>query len=288
MRTRLTLRLLVFTALVLSAGSVTAFELGVMFDLTNMDFSDGRESTDTGLPGGSFLWGISAVGSQELSDDLTLELSYASDPILQNLAYTLLTYTDQFFSLRLGPFFGLFNAPGTLVQSGLSTTVSLFVPGIAQIGLRSDNSLSGRLVVAGDYIQEQSELSVGFYLPNVLPTVYLRTRRYTTQTSDGERVDSFTAYGLETDIFQKNIPYRVVLDFAYQAVSKTFVETETTEQSYGSLVLGTEASFSLFDAFRIMLDLESSIYMFGTNALLGEVSADSFLFRLSTGVSYTF
>ena len=274
-------------AFAIVATGAFAFDVGAYFDLTNMDFQDTRTSADTGLPGGSYLWGLTISGSQQLSDELTLDLQYSSDPILQNVAYTLLTYTDEFFSLRLGPFFGLFNAPGTLLQSGLSTTVRLFVPGIAQVSLRSDDSLSGRLVVTGDYIQEQSELSVGFFAPNVIPTAYLRTKRYTTQTDAGERVDAFAAYGLETDIFQKNIPYQVVLDFAYQTVSKTFVETETVIQSYGALVLGTEASFTLSDALSFLVDLDTSIYMFGTNTLLGEVSAESFLFRLSTGVAFS-
>ena len=282
-------RLVVTLALlVLVTVGAASFELGAYFDLSNLDFARERPVTATTLPGDSYLWGVAVTGHQELSDSLELDLAFRSDPILRNVGYTLLSYTDRFFRLRLGPFFGLLNSPGTILQSGLSTTVELFVPGIAVLTLRSDNSLSGRLVVTGDYIQEQSELSVGFFVPNAIPRVYIRTKRYTWKTDAGEAVDSFSAYGLETDIFQKNIPYRVVLDFSYQDTSRTFVEGSTTTHRYGALVLGTELSVELFDQLMLRADLESSVYAFGRDALVGQTVADRFLFRLRTGVAYSF
>lgn len=278
-----TLALLVFVAV-----GAASFELGAYFDLSNLDFARERPATATTLPGDSYLWGVAVTGRQELSDSLELDLAFGSDPILRNVGYTLLSYTDRFFRLRLGPFFGLLNSPGTILQSGLSTTVELFVPGIAVLTLRSDNSLSGRLVVAGDYIQEQSELSVGFFVPNAIPRVYIRTKRYTWKTDAGEAVDSFSAYGLETDVFQKNIPYRVVLDFSYQDTSRAFVESTTTTHRYGALVLGTELSVELFDELTLQADVESSVYAFGRDALVGQTVADRFLFRLRTGLAYSF
>ena len=256
-----------------------AFEVGAYFDLGNLDFSRNRTSSDTDLPGDVYMWGLRLTGNDQLSDQLSLDLAYVNDTILRNLASALLTYTDEFFSIRLGPFFGIMNAPASILQSGLSTTVRLFVPGITVFTLRSDNTLSGRLVVPGDYIQEQSELSVGFYVPNAIPTVYVRNKRYTWKSVSGESVDSLTAYGLRTDIFQKNVPYRVVVDFAYQDVSRSFIEAATTTHSYGALVVGTEVSVELFGRVRVSAELESSIYAFGRDSLLGEVSADRFLFR---------
>ena len=282
-------RLVVTLALLmLVTVGAASFELGAYFDLSNLDFARERPLTATTMPGDSYLWGVAVTGRQELSDSLELDLAFRSDPILRNVGYTLLSYSDRFFRLRLGPFFGLLNSPGTILQSGLSTTVELFVPGIAVLTLRSDNSLSGRLVVAGDYIQEQSELSVGFFVPNAIPRVYIRTKRYTWKTETGEAVDSFSAYGLETDLFQKNIPYRIVLDFSYQDTSRAFVEATTTTHRYGALVLGTELSFELFDQLTVQADLESSVYAFGRDALVGQTVADRFLFRLRTGLAYSF
>ena len=49
-------------------------------------------------------------------------------------------------------------------------------------------------------------------------------------------------------------------------------------------MIGARVTLWLFDAFTVVADLDSSIYTFGRDFLLGEVSSNSFLFRLSTGV----
>jgi len=267
----------------LSVGAF-AFDVGAYFDLSNLDFVRTRTAADTTLPGAAYLWGVQVSGRDQLSEGLALDLSYSRDSVLRNIAFTRLAYIDDFFSITVGPFFGLLNSPTSIVQSGLSTTVELYIPGVTFLRLRSDNSLSGRLVVTGDYIQEQSELAIGFYTPNVIPTLYIASKRYSTKTDAGEAIDSLTEYGITTDIFQKNVPYQVALNFAYQNAARQFVEATTVNHAYGSLVIGARITLSLFEAFTVIADLDSSIYTFGREFLIGEVSSDSFLFRLSTGV----
>ena len=267
----------------LSVGAF-AFDVGAYFDLSNLDFVRTRTAADTTLPGAAYLWGVQVSGRDQLSEGLALDLSYSRDSVLRNIAFTRLAYIDDFFSITVGPFFGLLNSPTSIVQSGLSTTVELYIPGVTFLRLRSDNSLSGRLVVTGDYIQEQSELAIGFYTPNVIPTLYIASKRYTTKTDAGEAIDTLTEYGITTDIFQKNVPYQVALNFAYQNAGRQFVEATTVNHAYGSLVIGARITLSLFEAFTVIADLDSSIYTFGREFLIGEVSSDSFLFRLSTGV----
>ncbi len=282
MRTRSLFLVLIIT-LTLTRG-VAAFEVGALFELSNLDFSRERASSATTLPGDSYLWGVRVTGHEMISDALALDLSFTMDPVLRQIAYTRLRYIDDFFAITVGPFFGVLNSPSSIVQSGLSTTVELYIPGITFVRLRSDNSLSGRLVVTGDYIQELSELAVGFYARNAIPTLYVRNKRYTTKTDAGENVDTLTEYGISTDIFQKNIPYRVVLTMAYQDGGRQYVETTTLNHSYGSAVLGALITVDLFDALTIVANLQSSIYTFGRDYLLGQVAADRFLFRLSTGI----
>lgn len=273
-------------AFVLAAANLTALEIGAHGTLGTLDFARDRDSTASSLPGDIYLWGIGVFGTQAISEDLAIDIEFDSDPILRNIGSTLLTYRGPFFSIRFGPFFGILNAPGTIVQSGLSTTVHLFVPGIVILGLRSDTSLASRLVAPGDYIQEQSELSLGVYVPNAIPTLYARTKRYTWKTTTGEAVDTLHAYGLRTDVFEKNVPYRVVLDFAYQDASRTFHDAQPSTHRHGSLVLGKKIVLDVFDPLRLLVDLESSIYTFGLDELLGETSRDRYLFRLRVGASY--
>ena len=283
MRTAVRLTATALAAL-MSVTALPAFEVGAFFDLSNLDFARDRASSATTLPGDTYLWGVDVNGYDQLSDALALDLSFSMDTVLRNIAYARLRYLDDFFAISVGPFFGILNSPESIVQSGLSTTVELFIPGITFVRLRSDNSLSGRLVVAGDYIQERSELAIGFYAPNVIPTLYVRSKRYTAKTTAGESVDTLTEYGVSADIFQKNIPYRVVLNFGYHDAGRQFVEATTVNHAYSSVILGALLTVDIFETITVVADLESSIYTFGRDALLGQVSADAFLFRLRTGV----
>ena len=270
-------------AAVLLTHAAWAIEVEATFDLGNLDFSRTRAETDTSLPGDVYIWGIHARARQPLAPQLALDFEWAADPILRNVVHARLEYTDRFFAVRFGPFFGAANSPGNILQSGLSTELEFYVPGVIVVSLRSDTSLSARLVVPGDYIQEMSAVSVGFYAQNALPTLYAENRRYTSRTAGGELVDSVTAYGLRSPIFQKNAPYRIELDFSYQAAAKTFVDPTPTTHAYGALVLGTAVEIDLPWRITLLAGMESSMYLFGREALLGSASADRFLFRMSTG-----
>lgn len=267
------------------ASTLSGFELGARFDLSNLDFARDRASSATTLPGDEYDWGVSVVGSQSVGDNIALELSYTDDPVLRRIGYTRLSFIDRFFSISVGPFFGLFNSTSSLLQSGLTTNVAVFLPGVATLEVRSDSTLGGRLSVEGDYIQELSTISLGFFLPNVIPKLNLTTKRYTEKTPAGERVDQFTEYSLTTDLFAKNVPYRLLLTFAYQDTARQFIETSTVTHGYGTLLLGVEVTAQVFRGVDVVADLESSVYTFGTDELLGSTRADQFVFRLSTGIT---
>ncbi len=274
--------------LILAPTYLLALDLSLNAQFSNLDFARDRAVDATDLPPSELLWSVGAAGRQELAEDVFVDFAYHNDPILRRQFFTRLQYTDEFFRFIFGPFFGLWNAPDTILQSGLSTTVELFVPGFITVSLRSDTSLSARLVVPGDYIQEQSELSLGFFVYNAIPKLYLRNKRFTYKTSLGERIDSLTEYGLRTDVFQKNIPYRVVLDFGYQRGIKTFVEPGTLTHGFGALVIGTEVDATIADTLTVFASLESSIYTFGTDFLVGTVNRDRFVLRTSAGARVTF
>ncbi|MFW6213132.1 MAG: hypothetical protein ACOC8L_09545, partial [Spirochaetota bacterium] len=260
-----------------------SLDLSLNVNFSNFDFARDRAVDATSLPPSDLMWSVGASGTQELAEDVFVDFAYRDDPVLRRQFFTRLQYTDEFFRFVFGPFFGLWNAPDTILQSGLSTTVELFVPGLITVALRSDTSLSARLVVPGDYIQEQSELSLGFFVYNAIPRIYLRSKRYTYKTSLGERIDSLTEYGLRTDVFQKNIPYQLILDFGYQRGIKTFMEPTTVTHGFGALTIATEVDASLTDAFTIFASLEGSIYTFGTDFLVGSVNSDQFMFRTTAG-----
>ncbi len=279
------LRTLSVLIVMAAVSQLSALEIGGYAELGNLDFPRDNGETAAVFPGGAHRVGIGLFAVQPLSERVVLEITYASDPILRTVGSTLLSYANHFFAIRVGPFFGILNDSDRIVRPGLSTTVRLFIPEVVTLSLRSDIPIGTRSAGSGDYTQERSELSVGFHVPNAVPTLFVRSSRYTSTAGAGEMAHVLTAYGVETDVFQNGIPYRVVLGFAYQDVARILIAETATTHRYGALVLGTKITAELFDTIELVFDLESSVYTFGREALLGE-STDRILFRLRTGVSY--
>ncbi len=277
-----------FVLLFASIAAGFSLDIGTSFHIGNLNFEKTRVSGDTGFTGTTFPWGIDAFINQNISDGLNLHTAFFMDPILRNISYTLFTYRQNFFSIGVGPFFGIFNSTATVLKSGISTAVRLELPGIMYLSFRADSSIGGRLIQDGDYIQERSDVSFGYYIRNAICSLNLLTKRYTMKTAAGESIDSLTEYSFKTDIFQKNVPYQVLLSLGFHKLSKLFVESGSTiDHSLGSLVIGTKVDVFLNDYLALVFVLDSSVYSFGMGTLVGvsNPGPGGYLFKASTGIT---
>lgn len=287
------MRLLYITLVLLfiAFSHLQAFEVSTEFQIGNLGFAKDRNSDATDYPQ-QFPWGLSLYGSEEISGELGVDIGFYFDQTLKNISYTNLRYTQRFFTLGVGPFFGFFNSSSSILKPGISTSVRLDFPGLIFVEFRADSSIGGRLVQAGDYLQERSDVRAGFYVLNAIANVGLFTKSYTYRTEKKEIIDSFTEYSFSTDIFRKNVPYKVLLTFAYQNRGKSFTDVSTQEATVhdlNSLVLGTRIDFTLTQYMSIMMDLESSIYNWGSagDVLLTFPTAgiSAYYFNVTAGVT---
>lgn len=276
----------------IALAPVAAFEVGGQFLIGNLGFSDTREPTDTDYPV-EYPWGLSLYGSQQVTDELAIDLGFFSDPILNNISYTLLTYKQDFFEIGVGPFFGFFNSETSILRPGISTAVRIDLPGLLFFSFRADSTIGGRLVQEGDYLQERSDVSVGFYVFNALASFNILTKNYTSLTADNEVVDSIARYMFKTDIYQKNVPYRVILSFGYQNRTRSYIDTitrDTIDHTLNSIIIGTRVDVQLAKFLWFETDLESSVFSFGSvgTALLElpETDSGTYLFKLTTGFRF--
>ena len=268
-----------------------AFEVSTEFQIGNLGFSADRASSATDYPA-QFPWGLSIYGSEEITSDLGVDIGFYYDQTLKNISYTNLRYTQQFFTLGVGPFFGFFNSTTSLLKPGISTAVRLDFPGLIFIEFRADSSIGGRLVQEGDYLQERSDITAGFYVLNAIASVSLLTKSYTYRTKTEEIIDSYVEYSFSADIYQKNVPYNILLTFAYQKRGKSFTDVSTNDavvHDLNSLVLGTRVDFRLTQYLSIMANLESSIYNWGSagEALLTFPTSgiSAYFFNATAGVT---
>ncbi|MGA2975763.1 MAG: hypothetical protein ABSF77_10690 [Spirochaetia bacterium] len=269
--------------LALVSGAASGLDLGVEGWLGNLGFSNDRTVTDLTMPGSDYFWGLSLYGTQSITDAISFETGFYSDPILRNTCYTLFGYHEKILSVGVGPFFGIFNDAGTLLKSGISTAVRLELPGIVFVSFRSDSSIGGELVQIGDYLQSRNDISFGVYLPNAICTLSLNSSTFQQKAAASDVIDSLTVYAFSTDIYKKNVPYRLIVTFSYQSLARSFVETAaTTTASLNSVIIGTEIDITLAHSLLLQAGIEGNVYSFGLGTLVG--SDTNFLFRSFAGL----
>jgi hypothetical protein len=265
----------------LGAGAGAGLDLGVEARVGNLGFRTDRASTDTSLPGGDYFWGVSVFGSQALSDSISVESGFYSDPVLRNTSRTIFTYNTRFLSAGIGPVFGLFNDLGTPLKPGLSAFVRLEYPGVIFVTLRSDSTIGGSLVRVGDYSQERTDVALGVYFPNAICTLSVTTRSFEQKADTQNVTDSLTEYTVATEIYKKNVPYRLRVWMAYQDLSRSYITGSTVTATLGSVILGTEVEAILSAPVTLRAGVEGNVYSFGLGTLVGSDSA--FLFRSYAG-----
>jgi hypothetical protein len=273
--------------------TIQGMEIATLFHIDNLSFNNTKISPASDFSGIYYPWGISFFGEDQISDDMSLKAGVFYDPVLRYSTYTLFEYQHEFFKLGVGPFFGVFNTPGTILKSGISTSVRVELPGTIFASLKTDSSIGARFVKVGDYLQEYNKISVGYYIPNAICSLSLTSKSFVTKQAENLEVsDSFTEYAFNIDMFQKNVAFTALLSFAYQTLTRSYLDTSTdlsTNNTLNSLVIGTNFTFNLAKGFNLITNLESNIYSFGyldTTALTMATSGPGiFLFRLTTGVS---
>lgn len=289
--TRRTLALAILLLTVAAVLPSSAIELGAVFHIGNLAFQRTRTAGETSFTGMSFPWGGAVYGRQDLTESLAVTTGFYADPILRNTSYTVFTYTESFFTIGVGPYFGFFNSLSTILKPGIRTSVRLDFPGIVFLEFLTESSIGGRLVEVGDYLQEQSTVVFGYYVPHAICSLSVTAKKFTQKTDSGEVIDGFTEYAFSTDIYEKNVPYRVVLSFGYQVLDKAFIDAAgaKTTHTLNSIVVGTKVTLRVTNAVSIVADVDSAVYAFGTDSLLGITSSNTapYLFRGETGVVIT-
>jgi hypothetical protein len=274
--------IVVVLLILLGAQAAFSMDFSVTSWVGNLGFRTDRVETDATFPGADYFWGVSVEGSQPISDSIRFDTGFTMDPILRNTVYTMFTYTEKILTVGVGPFFGFLNSDTTLMKSGISTAIKLELPGIAFISFRSDSSIGGGLVLTGDYQQSLSDISFGFYVPNAICTLSINSRSFDQKAATADVMDTLTEYAFSTDIYKKNVPYRLIVKFAYQSLSRDFVGASTTSSTLNSLIIGTEIHIAIGDSWQVQAGIEGNVYSFGQGNLVG--SDPLFLFRTFAGV----
>jgi hypothetical protein len=254
----------------------------------NQSFGSNRASTSTALTTGSYGFGGSAALGVGISDNLTFVTQYERSAVFGNLTRFTFRHRDQFVSVGAGASFGVANSAAVLLKPAVYTSIRFDLPGLLYARFTTERTLRTDPKKAGDYVMDSLGLATGFYLPNAIFTLRYHSDSREKREASGSVLDIETDYFADIDVFAKNVPYRVLLSFGYRDVTRSYVTTSVSRHTTGFLILGTHLFFDLSDNLAYRVGVDSSVYTFGRNALIGEFANDTYVFRASTGVSYSF
>jgi hypothetical protein len=219
---------------------------------------------------------------------MRFETEYVYDPVLRNIITTRFINKWDLFSFGVGPFFGILNYVDKwwVPKFGISSFFHIEWPGVLFFEIRIDNSTFDQLREDGDYLQEMSNLSFGIYVPHAICTFNILSKQFIQRENGENSRDLTTEYQFATDIFKKNVPFRIVIGFSYLLQTRENGAAGTTD-TLASVILGLRLDMNVTDFFTLTLDTRNSLYSFGLDGLLGEEISgwSGYLFKADLGFS---
>jgi len=241
--------------------------------------------TEPQFPANQWLYGGQAAFVQDLAESFSLRVEYETDTVLRNIVRGVVSYETGIASISAGPMVGAFNTPSTLLKAGIDIGFRLDVPGLVFFSTQVESSMGAGMVAAGDYSQERSEISAGWYVYNAICTVSLLSKKYTRILDSGEAlVDASNDYAFSVDVYKKGAPYRIIADLGYRSMTRAY--PDETIDGLGAVVLGATISAVLSPRLTLHGSLDSGVYVFGLENLAGRGPApESFIFSSGLGLT---
>ncbi len=275
--------------LALAAVPLSGLELETEARAGNLFIPWSQDAATVGaFPADNLFWGAAVSVSDAVGDSLSYRIGYETDPVLRHLVTVLLTYDLGFAQFSAGPFLGAFNSREVPLKGGLSTSLRLEWPGKVFASIRSDSSLGGGLFAPGDYIQETTEITAGWYVYNAICTLTMLTKKfYIQETAALMTQDRLARYTFDVNVYRKGAPLTLVWTLGYQTLAKTWDSGLPTTDTLASVILGTRADWRVSRKVRLTARLETSVFSFGQDGLSGQ-SPDpgAFLFDAGLGLIY--
>lgn len=262
---------------------------------TDLDISASTSTFSFDGMGYMAAWDPAFGGKISVTDKLTSRMdgtiTFERDTVSGNTLSARGTYRTSFLEISGGPSFGVLNSTEDdddvtmLFQPGLALGFSVIIPGKFIGRAYSEFALPPAASSAGQVYLQRGELSIGFYLPNILCTAKV-TQRSTVGLREATTITkSIIDYGIYSEAFKKGSPFRINIDFIYRVSDYYISPDNPANRKFGHLVLGGGATWAPRNDFNLYFKTAGSLYTF---SLLDHVNdQDDFFFDLSLGVRMT-
>ncbi|MDR1143274.1 MAG: hypothetical protein LBK77_03520 [Spirochaetaceae bacterium] len=261
----MTRRVFLAGILLLGGGLLFGLDLSAVMGGGNLSFNI-RE--DEPLGSGEFTGHPYPFGRIALTDRVSETFSYSvsleRDPVLRNILNGELRVNVGLFSFSLGPLFGLFDTRENPLKPGVSAGIGVDLPGIIFGSLRG-GAVFGSLHEKGDYTLETGSIALGFWLPNLVNTLSLGTKKFSLfQTGGLVTEDELLRLCYRGEIYSKNVPYTISIDLGYQTLIRSYDGPLVREKdTYHALFLGFETAVTIRPLFALLFGAEIPVYSWG-------------------------
>lgn len=289
MMRRLAIHLLVAALLFAASRSAGGLDIESSFQLGNMGFATTRASNDATYTGADFFADGNVSLRQDLSGGVRIEAAVQRDLITGNAVWAILQYRTEYFRVALGPCIGLAGSVPNILKPGISALLGVQLPGIAFLTLRTYNAQGGQ--AADMYAAQNSAISLGFYVrDSAICSFGVSYDQLSSVPNGTELVDSLTAYTFDVEVFEKNVPYRLDFNFAYQLLLRQYLDgASNPSHGLNSVVAGVGVDLLISPSTALLLGFRTSVWTLGTGVLSGisDIGFAPFLFQASAGFRVT-
>ena len=275
---------LFFGAALCASGS----EIEGSLQLGNFGFAPTRAITDDSFNGTDAFWGGALTWRQDISSSIQVETALRRDLIMGNSISAVLQYKSDYFRVAMGPYLGLLNSSSNILKAGISTLLGAEIPGVAFLRLQTESSLGGQASTSGDYFAQSNGIVLGFYVrDSAICGLGLTYKQFAWMQGETELIDSLLEYSFNAQVYEKNVPYRLNFNAAWQTLLRQAVGGPS--QGLSIIILGAGIDIVISPAFALLLDFRTSIYAVGSGVLSGisAVGFSPFIFQASAGFRVT-
>ncbi len=262
-------------------ASTTELTLG--FTLGNQEFAVDRSPANAELESDLYQAGFELSGVTSLPYQLGLLYGIERDLRLRTLGYVGLRYSDDRVFFSVMPIVGLLNSSGRPVSPGVQSSLGFYVLDRAEVEFSLMRPFLTNLSDEGDNNQSMDSIRGAIFFDGyLLGAEWLRTI-YRERETAFLRASQVQEYAVYTEIFQKNVPYRVTLRLAYQDRLVKFEDTGVKVQT-GSIVFGPSILMQHSPGLSSTIGINAALFTLGREELAGESISDEFMYTMNLGL----
>jgi hypothetical protein len=251
--------------LLLPGSLLFALDFSVIAGAGNFSFNTRAEEP---LGTGDFSGSVYPFGRATVTDTISKIIAYSvsleRDPVLRNTLSGEVTVTAGFLSFSVGPLFGLFSTWESPLKPGIAAGIGLDFPGIIFASIRGGATF-GSLYEKGDYTLETGGITLGFWLPHLVNTFSMTTKKFSMFRTDTLLTeDHLLRFCYRAEIYSKGVPYTVFIDMGYQILSRSYDDPQVSgKDTFHALFLGFEAALTVRPLFTVLFGVETPVYSWG-------------------------